>query len=208
MKIKVGDKPLTDDIARTWAIGDALAGAVQLSADANQGWKRDDAIAFARGASEALDFLEQPVRARDVEGMAIVARAAACALAADEGLHSAEDVRRHHACGAAHGGSIKMIKLGGVTRALEAAQLFAELGLHANLAGKTAESSVSSAAVLHLAAAVPNLDWGVSPTTPYLAVDVVRNPIQIRDGHVAPPAGPGLGVEVDEDALARYARPV
>ncbi len=207
MKIKVGGKPVADDIARTQAIGEALAGAVQLSADANQGWKRDDAITYARGASAALDFLEQPVMGRDVEGMAMVAGEAACALAADEGLHSFEDVRRHHAMGAAKGGSVKMIKLGGVTRAFQATELFAELGMNVNLAGKTAETSVSSAAVVHLASAAPVLAWGVSPTTPYLAVDIARNPITVREGHVEAPTGAGLGVEVDEDALARYARP-
>lgn len=206
MKIKVGGKPVADDIERTTAIGKALAGAVQLSADANQGWQRDDAVTFARGASPVLDFLEQPVMGRDVEGMALVAAESACQISADEGLHSFEDVRRHHATGAAHGGSVKMIKLGGVTRAFQGTELFTELGMNVNLAGKTAETSVSSAAVLHIAAAAPSLAWGVSPTTPYLAVDIVRNPIAVREGHIEAPAGAGLGVEVDEDELGRYAR--
>lgn len=208
MKIKVGGKAVADDIARTRAIGRALAGAVQLSADANQGWDRDSAIAFARGASDVLSFLEQPVRGHDVDGMALVAAESDCPIAADEGLHSFDDIRHHHAMAAAKGGSVKMIKLGGVTNANAATRLFAELGMRINLAGKTAETSVSSAAVLHLAAAAPALDWGVSPTTPYLAVDVVRNPIEIREGHVAAPPDPGLGVEVDEDLLSRYVRPL
>ena len=206
MKIKVGGKPIADDIERTVAIGEALNGAVQLSADTNQGWQRDDAIAFARGASQVLDFLEQPVMGRDVEGMAMIAAEADCLMSADEGLHSFEDIRRHHAAGAAHGGSLKTIKLGGVTRAFQATELFDELGMNVNLAGKTAETSVASAAVLHIAAAAPNLAWGVSPTAPYLAVDIVRNPIEVRGGHVEAPSGAGLGVEVDEDALAQYAR--
>jgi len=206
MKIKVGGKPLTDDITRTRAIAEALAGTVQLSADANQGWGREDGLAFARGASDVLDFLEQPVMGRDVEGMAMIAAEAACAISADEGLHSFEDIRRHHAAGAAHGGSLKTIKLGGVTRAFQATELFAELGMHVNLAGKTAESSVATAAVVNIAAAAPDLSWAVNTTAPYLAADVVRNPVVVRDGHVEAPAGAGLGVEVDEDAVARFTR--
>ena len=206
MKIKVGGKPVDQDIERTNAIGDALAGAVQLSSDTNQGWNRDEAVSFARGASAVLDFLEQPLHRHDVEGMAMIAGESSCPIAADEGLHSFDDVRRHHAMGAAQGGSVKMIKLGGVTRAYKATKLFAELGMNVNLAGKTAETSVSSAAVLHLAASAPTLAWGVSPTTPYLATDVVRNPIAVVGGHVSAPDGPGLGVEVDEDKLATYAR--
>ncbi|MDE0780113.1 MAG: hypothetical protein OSB67_05100 [Alphaproteobacteria bacterium] len=206
MKIKVGGKPVDQDIARTNAISEALAGAVQLSSDTNQGWNRDEAVSFAHGASSVLDFLEQPLHGHDVEGMVMIAREASCPIAADEGLHSFDDVRRHHNLGAAQGGSVKMIKLGGVTRANEATKLFAELGMSVNLAGKTAETSVSSAAVLHLAAAAPTLAWGVSPTTPYLATDVVRNPIIVREGHISAPDGPGLGVEIDEDMLMQYAR--
>jgi muconate cycloisomerase len=99
MKIKVGGKPIALDIERTNAISKALNGAVQLSADANQGWHRDDGLAFARGASAALDFLEQPVMGRDVEGMAMIAGESACSISADEGLHSFEDIRRHHSGG-------------------------------------------------------------------------------------------------------------
>jgi L-alanine-DL-glutamate epimerase-like enolase superfamily enzyme len=208
MKIKVGGKPVAEDIERTNAISKALNGAVQLSADANQGWHRDDGLAFARGASAALDFLEQPVMGRDVEGMAMIAGESACSISADEGLHSFEDIRRHHNAGAAHGGSLKTIKLGGLTRAFQATELFAELGMNVNLAGKTAETSVGSAAILHIAAAAPDLAWGVSPTAPYLAVDIVRNPIKVQGGHVEAPSGAGLGVEVDEDALAKYVRSI
>ena len=57
---------------------------------------------------------------------------------------------------------------------------------------------------MHLACAVPNVDWGVSLTHFYLAEDIVRQPLPIRDGTVALPHGPGLGVEVDEAAVERY----
>ena len=57
---------------------------------------------------------------------------------------------------------------------------------------------------MHLACAVPNVDWGVSLTHFYLAEDIVRRPLAIADGKVALPDGPGLGVEVDEAAVARF----
>jgi L-alanine-DL-glutamate epimerase-like enolase superfamily enzyme len=57
---------------------------------------------------------------------------------------------------------------------------------------------------VHLACAVPNVDWGVSLTNLYLAEDLVRSPLAIADGKVGLPSGPGLGVEVDETAVARY----
>ncbi len=41
-------------------------------------------------------------------------------------------------------------------------------------------------------------------TAPYLAADIVTEPPVIRDGHVAPPEGPGLGIRVDGAQLARF----
>jgi muconate cycloisomerase len=203
-KIKVGGNPAAVDVERTIEIRQHVDGA-QVSADANQGWDVDTALAYVAGASAALDFFEQPVVGADVEGMARIAAVSHCPIGADEGLHSLQDIRRHKEMGAAQGGSLKMIKLGGVTRAYEAAVLCAELGMNVNLAGKVCESSISSAAVLNLAAAVPQNNWGLSITTQYLADDVVRNPVVIRDGMGELPAGPGLGVEVDEDKVHKYA---
>ena len=54
------------------------------------------------------------------------------------------------------------------------------------------------------ACAVPAADWGVSLTHFYLAEDIVRHPLTIRDGAVALPQGAGLGVEVDEAAVERF----
>jgi L-alanine-DL-glutamate epimerase-like enolase superfamily enzyme len=206
MKIKVGGKPVELDIERTIAIRKAVNGGVQLSADCNQGWTHKEALAYVAAASESLDFLEQPIMGHDVEGMAMIAAASACPIAADEGLHSVSDVHKHNDMGAARGGSLKMIKLGGVTRAYQAAELFDELGMHVNMAGKVAESSVSSAAVLQLAAAAPSIEWGVSVTCQYLQEDICKDSLNVVNGRVNVPTGAGLGVEVDEDALSKFIR--
>ena len=84
------------------------------------------------------------------------------------------------------------------------AELCERLGLEINVAGKIAESSIASAATVHLACAVPSADWGVSLTHFYLADDLVRRPLPLAAGTVALPDGPGLGVEVDEAAVARF----
>ena len=76
--------------------------------------------------------------------------------------------------------SLKLIKLGGITAAIEAGKLCQRLGLSVNIAAKIAESSISSAAALHLACAVPKADWGVSLTHFYLAEDIVTPPAAAR----------------------------
>ena len=86
--------------------------------------------------------------------------------------------------------SLKLIKLGGITAAIEAGKLCQRLGLSVNIAAKIAESSISSAAALHLACAVPKADWGVSLTHFYLAEDIVRRPLPLKGGLVALPEAP------------------
>jgi muconate cycloisomerase len=202
-KIKVGINPVESDIERAIAIRAAMPG-VQISADANQGWSVAQAIRFVEGIGNALDFIEQPVMGHDLDGMARVARHTPVPIGADEGLHSNADIQRHHESRAAQGGSLKMIKLGGMTRTCQAAKLCGTLGMSINMAGKIAESSLATSGVLHLASAAPNVNWGLSCTQQYITADVVHDAIQIVDGHVLRPNGPGLGVEVDETALRKF----
>jgi muconate cycloisomerase len=204
-KVKVGaDDPLAD-AARTRAIRAVLGSDVLVCADANQGWDFEQAAAYL-GALEgtALDFLEQPLPGEDLEGMRALAAATPIPIGCDEGIHSLADIRQHHALRAAAGCSLKLIKLGGLRAVLDAARVCDTLGLRVNLACKVAESSIASAAVLHLAAVLPGIDWGLSLSTQYLADDVVRAPITVSDGHARVPTAPGLGVAVEETQVARH----
>jgi len=70
------------------------------------------------------------------------------------------------------------------------------------------EAGIASAGLLHLAAAIPSLDWGVSLSSPYLSDDLVAEPIALTGGFVNVPTGPGLGIRVDEAKVRRYTREV
>jgi len=208
-KIKVGVAGPREDAERTRGICEALAGnaSLLLCADANQGWTPDQAIEYVRAVEDtALAYFEQPVAAHDVEGMARVARASRIPIGCDEGLHALADIERHHQAGAARGFSLKTIKLGGLQPVMDAGRLCEKLGLKVNLASKMAETGVSTAALLHLAVALPAVDWGVGLSSPYLTDDIVKQPFTVADGHVSVPTGPGLGVEVDEAKVRRYSR--
>lgn len=206
-KIKVGIAAPEADAKRTRAVCAALGGGVLVCADANQAWTPDEAVAYVQAVADTpLAFFEQPVAAADIDGMARVARASRIPISVDEGLHSMDDLRRHHEAGAAQGCSLKTIKLGGVRPVVDAGLLCEALGLKINLACKIAESGIATAAMLHLSAVVPNVDWGVSLTSQYLAEDVVRGLPAIAGGHLDVPTGPGLGIEVDEARVRAHAR--
>jgi muconate cycloisomerase len=202
-KLKVGVKPLATEVAAAHAVRGALGAEMPLCADANCGFSHEAAECFLEATTDAdLLFLEQPFAPDDMSGLAALARATPVAIGADEGIHSLHDIEAHAAAGA-RGVSLKLIKLGGFSGALGAAALCRRLGLAMNIASKMAESALASAATVHLACAVDNVDWGVSLTHFYLAEDIVRRPLAMEDGLVALPPGPGLGVEVDEPAVAR-----
>jgi len=208
-KIKVGVADPREDAERTRRICAALDGngGFLICADANQGWTPEQAIAYVRGVADtALAYFEQPVAAHDIEGMAAVARASRVKIGCDEGLHSIDDLKRHHEAGAASGFSLKTIKLGGMRPVMDAGLLCEKLGMKVNLASKMAETGINTAALLHLAAALPAVDWGVGFSSQYLVDDILKTPLSFAGGHVSVPTGPGLGIEVDEAKVRRYAR--
>jgi muconate cycloisomerase len=203
-KLKVGVKPLAAEIDGTLAVRAALGPAVPLCADANCGFTAEAAQRYLEATRAAgLLFLEQPLGHSDLDGFAALARTAPVPLGVDEGIHSLADIEAH-ARAKAGGVSLKLIKLGGIGPAIAAANLCRRLGLKVNVAVKIAESSIGSAAAVHLACAISASDWGVSLTHFYLAEDLVKRPLPLGDGMVALPTGPGLGVEVDEAAVERF----
>jgi muconate cycloisomerase len=203
-KLKIGTKPVDSKIASALALRNGLGAATPLCADANCGLTLADACRYVEGVREAgLLFIEQPLAHADLNALARLTRISAIPIGADEGIHSLADIEAHERCGAG-GVSLKLIKLGGMSAAVEAAQLCQRLGLSVNIAAKIAESSIASAAAIHLACAAPAVNWGVSLTHFYLAEDIARNPLAIGDGAVSLPAGPGLGIDVDEAQVERF----
>ena len=202
-KLKVGVKPVEEEIATAIAIRKALGPDVTLCADANRSFDLTRAARYLAGvAGTGLSFLEQPLAHENLAGLSRLARSQPIPIGADEGIHSIADIEAHAAAGAS-GLSLKLIKLGGPTALLACAFIAERHGLSLNLASKVAESSLGSAATLHMACLVPSVDWGISLTHVYLAEDIARTKLRIENGMVTQPSGPGLGMEVDEATVAR-----
>jgi len=202
-KLKIGVKPIVDEIKAAQAIRKALPDTT-LCADANCGLTLAAAQRYERRTRDVkLAFIEQPLDAHDLAGLKALARGSKTPIGMDESIHSLADVDAVKRAGA-KGISLKLIKLGGFREAFAAGKLCKRMGLKINVAAKIAESSIGTAAAVHLACAVPNVDWGVSLTNFYLAEDVVKVPIALRDGIVTLPHGAGLGLEVDEAAVERF----
>lgn len=202
-KLKVGTKSVDKEIAIAIAVRETAGADVMLCADANTGYDFASADKYLKGTEKAgLTFLEQPLRPDDLSGLRRLAQRYSVAMGADEGIHGLGDIEEHAAAGIG-GLSLKLIKFGGLTALMKAADLCERLSLDMNLAGKMSESGLGGAAIAHIGCMLPSANWGISLTHMYLADDIVKDPLKIVDGWVTPPVGPGLGVDVDEVAVER-----
>jgi L-alanine-DL-glutamate epimerase-like enolase superfamily enzyme len=203
-KLKLGVGDVEVEAATVRAIAEELGDDV-LCADVNAGWDLTTTSRFLhRVADLPLRFLEQPVDDRAT--LVRIAERSPIAICADEHADSFEAIAAFGPSAVA-GISLKNIKLGGITGILRGATLAAGHGMSLNLAGKTAETSIGAAANLHAAAAIGDLDFGLSPGNLSIARDITRDPIRIVGGTMRVPDGPGLGIEVDEALVAELADP-
>ncbi len=158
--------------------------------------------------SIALDYLEQPVKRTDLAGMAAIRRAATgVPLMADEACQSIQDAHAIIAAEAADVLCIKLYKHGGITPARKIAAIAEAANIKINCGGLAVLSQLEAAAGAHFYASRPAEH--VMPAGEFIfGLGVIgRDPLVpetdfvVKDGHVAPPSGPGLGITIDEDAL-------
>jgi len=204
-KLKIGIKNPVDEAAAALAIRRELGDRVALCADANMGMTFAAAQRFCEQARDAnLLFVEQPLHADDLDGMAALARVSPIPLNGDESVGDIGSLLTLHRMGAAQGANLKTIKLGGVANVARAMTVCGALGFSINLACKVAESTISAAALAQLGAIAPNLDWGLNVTNHYLAEDLSAAPLRIERGLIRVPTAPGLGIDIDEARVRRY----
>lgn len=204
LKLKVGVGSIADDVARVSALRGACPHA-RVRLDANGAWDE----ATARTALAALvpfdvELLEQPVAAADVDALARLHSESGIALGADEVLRDAAPRAAVVAQSAADLLVLKPMVLGGLRPALELARRGAAAGMGA-FATTTFDSSVGTAAALHLAAALPQRVAHGLGTGAHLGGDLVRATLLPEEGTLRLPASPGLGIDVDPSALDRWA---
>jgi muconate cycloisomerase len=204
-KLKVGVKPVEQEIEATRALRQLLGPDISLCADADMGFSMTDASRYLRGVADCgLLFLEQPLRHEDLYGMAALASGSATPLCLDESIGDMADILACHDAGAGAGMNLKTLTLGGPSACVRAVHLCEALGLAVNLACAVAESSIGAAALCHVGATTERLDWGLSVTHHYLEADLAHVPFAWHGGELPVPAGAGLGIDVDEAQVARF----
>jgi o-succinylbenzoate synthase len=180
----------------------AAAPALALRCDANGAWDADTAIAVARRIAPLdIAWLEQPVAPSDLPGLRRVRQVGGVPIAADEAVTGVDAIAR--LAGGADVAVLKLVQVGGLAAARATATAAAASGMRVTVTTGL-ETAIARAAALHLAAAMPApLEPCGLATASLLAGDLVRDPL--ADGpEMRVPARPGLGVQLDPAALARW----
>lgn len=203
VKVKVG-LDVSGDIARVEAVRAEVGADFRVAVDANSGWTEG-------GARRALPHLErlnvnaieQPIRRGDFAGCARLRQRTSIPIMLDESVFTRQDALeaiRQNACDII---SVYPGKNGGILRSMEIAQMAAAAGLECVI-GSNLEMDLGTAAMLHLAAAMPALSPSVDHDIIgplYYDRHFTLNPIRFDQGCALIPEGAGLGLEPDLTAF-------
>lgn len=200
IKLKGGVFPPNEEMAAIFALRDAFPG-VPLRLDPNTAWSIDTSIRVGQALDGVLEYLEDPTPG--ISGMAAVAVEVPMPLATNMCVVGFDDIplavseravgvilSDHHYWG----GLEKVRQLAAICDTFDFG-----LSMHSN-----SHLGISLAAMTHVAAAVPNLTYALDTHWPWKSEDVIEpGVLTFKDGAVEVPTSPGLGVDLDRDALAR-----
>lgn len=207
LKVKVGLN-VDDDVARVRAVRDVAGAGVSLTIDGNCGWSLADARRALRLLEDCdLVCAEQPIAAGDPQAWAELRRHATVPLMADESVFTLADAWQLAAHRAVDVLSVYPGKHGGIAGTVEIVHVAQAAGMACAIGGNL-ELGIGTAAMLHVAASLRQVDSERFPADAigplYHECDLLVRPLQLGPKVALIPDGPGLGVELDLEKLARW----
>ncbi|WP_029108366.1 glucarate dehydratase family protein [Mycobacterium sp. URHD0025] len=199
IKLKGGVFPPEEEVAAIEALR-AEFGDHPLRLDPNAAWTPETSLKVAARLAGVLEYLEDPTPGLD--GMAEVAAQAPMPLATNMCVVAFDQLAP-----AVAKNSVSVVLSdhhywGGLQRSRLLAGICDTFGMGLSMHSNS-HLGISLAAMVHLAAATPDLTYACDTHWPWKTEDVVRpGVLEFRSGSVPVPTGPGLGVQIDDDALA------
>lgn len=193
------------DVATVRAIREAVGPGPKIRVDANEAWSAGSAVAMiSRLAPFGIDFVEQPVGSRDLDGLARVRAASPVPIAANQAAFTHFDVLEVIKRQAADLIVTGPHQVGGLLQLKKVAAMAETAGLPINRHA-VGELGVGALAGLQAIASFPNLTDGNQTHHQLLSDDVLAEPLTFSGGKLSLPSGPGIGVTLDEDKVDWYA---
>ncbi len=212
MKVKLG-YGVDDDIACMHAIGKTLQGKpVRLMVDTNHAYGRADALRLGHALAEFdLRWYEEPVVPEDLPGYVEMRQKLRMPIAGGENEHTLYGFREFLGAGCVDVAQPDIGSCGGITAGRHIVALAQAHGVQVN--PHVWGSAIAQAASLQFIAAVPVAHHSLFAPEPVLEYDrsshpfrqqLITQPLQMTDGWVSVPGGPGLGVDVDRAVLEAF----
>jgi len=204
-KVKVGRHPIQLDVDVCKAVRAALGDAAEIYIDGNRGWSAAESAQAVRMLGEVgLSRVEELCPADDVLARRWLVAQCPVPFVADESVPTPADVTREILSGAATAVSIKTARTG-FSDSLRVANLAEGLGVDAVI-GNQIDAHIGTVCSLAFGASQQSTSRHAAELSNYLdlADTLLTEPLVIANGEMAVTAGPGLGITLDPDKLARY----
>lgn len=205
LKVKVGSDPSLD-VARLSAIREVVPKDICIRIDANQGWTPKQAVRILNDMQDRgldIEFVEQPVKALDFDGMKYVTERSYVPVLADESVFSPADAMKIMQMGAADMVNIKLMKCAGITNALKIASAAEVYGVECMI-GCMLEAKISVTAAVHLACA-KSIITKIDLDGPVLCKeDPIIGGAVFNEKLISLPNEPGLGIKGIEEGKIHY----
>ena len=204
-KLKIGAKSIRDDVAHVAAIKRAIGDRGAVRVDVNMAWSETEAVyGMAALADSGCELVEQPVASAAALGRLM--RRFPIALMADESLRGPETAFEIASVHGADVFAIKVEQSGGLFNAQRVASIADAAGIDV-YGGTMLEGSVGTIASAHVFSTFANLQWGTELFGPLLLTEeILTEPLEYGDFELTVPAGPGLGITLDNDRIAFFQR--
>lgn len=199
-----GGISLTEDIRRAFWLREAAGESVEIRVDMNQAYRMDQAVRYMNAVEPCrFQYVEQPVRVRMLSEYRQIRSRSSTPLAINEDSYIPGGIWEALRCSAADALVVDMESLGGIGELQKAAHIAEAAGIP--LAHHCAwDMGVKTAAILQATSALPAFQMAMDTTYTAHGGDILSRPLVVSDGNFLVPEGPGLGVEVNEEALQEY----
>ena len=206
-KLKIGSRPLEQDIEHVLAIKQALGSEISIRVDVNRAWSELTAIKGIKMLQDGgVDLIEQPCAIQNIDAMQRLTRKFDIAIMADESLMGPQSAYELAKCNAASVFAVKVAQSGGLIEACEVGKLANLAGIDL-YGGTMLEGPVGTIASAHVFSTFSNLAYGTELFGPLLLTEqILKKPLQYENFELKIPTASGLGVELDEDKIDKLRR--
>ena len=204
LKLK-GSHDIRGDIDKVQAVRGALGNAIILRLDPNCSWGVNETIEAMKVLDYCnLEFLEQPINPQNIDGLAKIRKNINTPLMADESIWLPGDVVALAHKDAVDIVNIKLAKTGGLFPAKSVEAIAEAYGLSWGI-GNEIVPGFTVGAKLHLTASMKHLPYACEFTELSIYKESIIKPkVIVEDGYIRVPDSPGLGFNLDEEALRKY----